>query len=885
MRWKLILILCIPVLLLTGVLTSLLAQSDDIILTLAIQEWQQDVYDADLFAEFAAIHPNVKVIPVFLSPNETFFGSASFDIDEYLNNAEKMANKADVLAISSYAMGVEMTRAGYLLDLTPLLTSDFDFTADDFFPPALQAFQWDGGTWALPVSVNFEVLMYDRLAFDKAGYPYPDETWTLSNFIDAANALTIRDAAGKVMLPGFYGFDERGFFRALLGRGFYDDTTLPQNPQLATPEVAAMLEEWLVFQKALFPEGGPSGNINWDAIPLTISGTWRLDNNFGPNAGGEYEFVGSLLPGGTALTNAEGFAISGGTAHPQAAYDLIKFLTAHPEVVNRFFGDSPARRSLVGVETEDEIIFRPERSPEVQAIIDQALENALPYAEIRFADYLFLARQKMEEQAIDALTALQQAEETALENLAAAEARKTTATLAVPTPIPTPILSEGEIALNFSVSAFISPLPNRDKWEALIDEFVANDPQVGQINLVSGFVSQNELLEQSDCLVSSTNIITILDSNLMLSLDPFLSADPNFDEADLLTGILPMVQRDGMTWALPLSAQTTIMWYHPEIFEKAGAFAPYNGWNVSDFEAALSQLQTYMEGGKPFMPSSGGNAYLMLLIAAYGGLPYDFVADPPTYDLTSPQNVEAIRQVLDLAKNGYMEYQELDTNSFSGGGGGGGDIPLYDGQLSIFDWRFSNRQSEDPYRAVTFPRGTDSIPMALDIGTGIISATTQHPEACYRWLSTIAQHPEVLSAMPARRSLLNSEELKVSQGEDIVALYQEFDRLLQEPGVVLFPGQFGFGGSSYMGFYLQIFMNQAFDSYVLEDGDLDAALTLAQQQMDEYKACASSIEELEMAVIADMTEEEAQVYFRQFAQCALDIQPELQERFGYLFQE
>ncbi len=882
---RFILTLCIPVLLLTGLMTSLLAQSDEIILTLAIQEWQQDVYDADLFAEFNAIHPNVKVIPVMLTPDETFFGSATFEIEEYLNNGEKLANKADVLAINSYSMGVEMTRAGYLLDMTPLLTSDFDFTQDDFFPAALSAFQWDGGTWALPVTMSFDVLIYDRLAFDKAGYPYPDDTWTLSNFIDAAEALTIRDESGNVTIPGFYGFDERGFFRALLGRGFYDETALPQNPQLATPEMATLLEEWAVFQKALFPEGGPGGNVNWDAIPLTISGTWRLDNNFGPGASDEREYVATLLPGDIAIMNSEGFAISGGTAHPQEAYDLIKFLSSHPEVVNRFFGDSPARRSMVGVASEDENVFRPERSPEVQALIDQALENALPFAEMRFGDYLYVARQKMDEQSIDALTALQLAEEDALKNLAAAEARKTTLALAVPTPIPTPILSEGEIALNFSVSAFISPLPNRDKWEALIEEFVANDPQIGQINLLTGFMSQEEILEQSDCLVSSTNFVTALDTNLLLSLDPFLSADPNFDEADLLTGILPMVQRDGMTWALPLAAQTTIMWYHPALFEKAGAFAPYNGWNVSDFEAALSQLKTEMGDAKPYIPSSGGNAYLMLLIAAYGGLPYDFIADPPTYDLTSSQNVEAIRQVLDLAKNELIEYQELDTNGFSGGGGFGGDIPLYDGQLSIFDWRFTNRQSEDPYRAVTFPRGTDTIPMALDISTGVISAKTQYPEACYRWLSTIAQHPEVLSAMPARRSLLNSEELKVSQGEDIVALYQEFDRLLQEPGVVLFPGQFGFGGSSFMGFYLQIFMNQAFDSYVLEDADLEAALTLAQQQMDEYAACASSIEIVENSVIANMTEDEARVYFRQFAQCAIDIQPELQERFVYLFEE
>lgn len=885
MRWKSILSLCIPVMLFTGLMTTLLAQTDEVILTLAIQEWQQDVFNEDLFAEFAATHPNIKIVPVFLALDELYFGAAGFEIEEYLDNAEKLASKADVLSINSYSLSPEMTRAGYLLDMTPLLNSDFDINLDDFFPKALQAFQWDGGTWALPISVNLELLIYDRIAFDDAGYPYPDDTWTLSNFIDAANALTIRDADGNVTTPGFYGFDERGFFRAMLGHGFYDDTTLPQMPKLADPELAALLEEWWAYQQSLFPEGGPSGNIDWNSIPLTISGSWRLDNNFGPNTGDDVEYVGALLPGGTALMNAEGFAVSGGTAHPQAAYELVKFLTAHPQVINRFFGDSPARRSMVNVEVEDAAVFRPEHDPEVQALIDEALANAIPPSEIRFGEYLYLARQKTNEGGIDTLTALQQVEEEILNNLAAAEARKTSSIIAVPTPIPTPILTEGEISLNFAISAFISPLPNRDKWEALVDEFVAADPQIGQINIITGFVSQDEMLAQADCLVSSTNLTTALETSTLLSLDPFLSADPNFDEDDLLTGVLPLVQQDGMTWALPLSVQTTIMWYHPEVFEKAGAFEPYNGWNVSDFEAALSQLKTYLGDGKPFVPSAGGNAYLMLLIAAYGGFPYDFTTDPPTYNLTAPENVEAIRQVLNLAKDGYMQYQELDTDNFGGGGFGGGDVPLYDGQLSIFDWRFTNRQEEDPYRAVTYPRGTNNTPLALDISTGVISSATQHPEACYRWLSTIAQHPEVLSSMPARRSLINSDALKAAQGDDVVALYQEFDRLLQAPNVVIFPGQFNFGGTSQEGFFLQIFMNQAFDSYVLEDANLDTALAQAQQQMDDYMACAASIEELDDAILRDMSEDEARSYFRRFAQCAVDIQPELQSRFSYLYEE
>jgi hypothetical protein len=47
---------------------------------------------------------------------------------------------------------------------------------------------------------------------------------------------------------------------------------------------------------------------------------------------------------------------------------------------------------------------------------------------------------------------------------------------------------------------------------------------------------------------------------------------------------------------------------------------------------------------------------MLTLIAAYGGLPLDTRTDPPTVNFSDPATVNALQQVLDLVKNGYISY-------------------------------------------------------------------------------------------------------------------------------------------------------------------------------------------------------------------------------------
>ena len=671
-----------------------------------------------------------------------------------------------------------------------------------------------------------------------------------------------------------YSFNNDLLLRALLGQRFYDASTDMAQPNFDTPELQALLSQWQELYDTVFNQIS-FDRLNYNDIPLIVDQTYRLSN---PNEEGNWH--AALLPGGTAGLDVQAFAVSAGTPYPELAYELAKFFTRSPEVINRIFGDSPARRSMVGVEAEDgNMIIRSPLPEEVKPLMQQALETGLPTSERLFNDYVNNALNALSnEEGSDIQVALQEAEAQAISDLETATATGETSVVSVATPIPTPVLSGSEVALTFRVNANISPLPNRERWEQLVADFTASDPQVRHIELSTGF-GQNSEDEALDCSYSMFNTISTMDlSNpTLLNLDPFLDADPNFDESDLVPHVLEQLTRENRVWGMPLTIEPEILWYNPNAFSEANAIEPQTGWTVDQFADALQVLHTDPDDPAPFQPYYTGNTYLLMLMAAYGAVPYDHRTTPPTLNLTDPLTVETMRQVLDLAKNGYIDYMELSRN---GGGGFGGsmEIPLIGDALSLQSWRLQNRANSDApgnYLLTTFPVGTQFTPLAYQVGAGYIEADTLQPEGCYRWLSFISQHPELFDSMPARLSQLNAPEI-AAQGGDVVEVFQSYADLLSKPDVLVFDQ---YNVLNYYGGWIeQMWLNQVFDHYVLENADLESELELAESNILTYRDCTSGVPNIDI----NASQEETLALLRQYARCAVGIDPSLESNFSYL---
>lgn len=853
-----------------------MAQQETTIITIAVPELLENAYELAI-ADFEAANPTIQVEIVTSGGFQSAI-NANQALEDYLNEVADYVSSADVLRVDSDNLTPEATLAGYFLDLSPLASSDSALNTADFYTALWNSFQWENGIWALPAAGSVSTLFYNPSLFDEAGVPYPDASWTLADFADALRKLTQYDADGVTSRPGMVNIngDLGGLFLSLLGENIYDETAFPTRPDFSNPNLETLLTTWA----ELTSEGvfRLSEEFDFSNVPM-IYGT-----QIGGGPGGQSRTIATLPPGGRAAVNADGFAVSAGTAHPEAAYALARFLTAHPQTINSFFGSQPARRSMVGVEAEaagdgPTFQFGGAISAEMQAIIDMAFESGLSSAERRFAGELSDAVDTMIADGTDARNVLNDLQATLITETDSAIAQRESVNITVATPNLAPALADDEIAINFGASSFASPFPNEEAWQTAAQAFAESDPEVGYVNLETIFIEPlDPMATQFDCFYMPNNSVPTADLSLLLNLSPLVDSDPTVDRNDFVGNTLGDVMRENQTYALPISIQPTLLRYNTEYFNQAGSALPTTGWTTSQFEDALHALTFITGDTPPFQLDGIGNSTLLMLIAAYGGLPIDYRTNPPTINYTDSATVDAIRQVLDLARDGLMEYTALGRtggfiitanaeaktpaiytqtlNGFSFGGGGG---------LAFIGGGSAPEEAENTDGMTTFPTGTQYNVASYDVSAAYISATTQYPEACYRFISYLSRQISLIDTMPARRSMIDHPDLVAAQGEQAPTFYHQLDTLLQQPNTIVFPQFAAMGNSDQV--FLNFWLNRAFDRYVLEDAILEEELALAEQYTHDYQACTANIAAI------DQTQQEGPAFFQQFEECARSADP------------
>jgi ABC-type glycerol-3-phosphate transport system substrate-binding protein len=857
--------------------------SSGITITLAVSAFEKGAFSDKLIGDFEAANPAIKVQ---LVDQQGRIPDATQGLDAHLAAVQTYVSSADVLAVSSNTISVEATRAGYFLNLEPLVSEDKTINTEDFYPAIWQSFQWDKGIWALPTAANVYVLTYKPAAFQAAGLPEPTEKWTLDDLVNATEKLAQKDSTGAVTqhgmdIQGGGGLSTLMLFRSLLGNGLYDDSTVPSTPKLDQPAVTALVDAW-----SKLVADGVVGNGN--SAPMSISvPTGILVQNALAKSDADKK-VAVLLPGGQAGLDVSGFAVSKGTEYPDQAYALAAFLTTRVETANRG-ADSPARKSMVSNNSNGGGGFQLNLTPDMQKLLDQSIANGIPVSELRFANYLNVALADIKANATPVETAIQNAEAGAQSNLQAAASKAPTVALVVATPVPADVNTSGKPTLNFGLVSFARGNAQKE-WTTVAANFASTDPQVGEVkvDVPTGFANTAEALaDKYDCFYLPSNSVQDMQLSSFLNLDPYMAADKSFDKNDIVASLMTQVTRDNKVWALPIELEPTILKYDATRFDKQGVPEPTNGWTVSEFNDAIKALKPAPTDNPPFVSSTGGGAHLYLLMAAFGGLPLDFRTDPPTINYTDPKTIDAIQQVLDLAKNGYIQYSALGTLT----GGGGGRIPNADIITQSLNAFFrpqgggggprggnggpngtpsANAAPPDTYKSVTFPKGTTFNAVSYNLGTAYISAKTQLADACYRWISTISKNTTLFAGMPARRSLINDPATTTSQGADTVALYNQVDQLLQDSTTIAFPGFAQGGGGNRMSaqYFYQLWLGQAFDSYVLSNGDLDSGLKDAQTKSQGLSDCVAALPPY------DPTSQDSRAqYQKAYGQCVVKMDP------------
>ncbi len=751
----------------------------------------------DAFADFESQF-NVRVV-VKNNPLDVNLASPATHLDQHLQGLQRYAESADVLYVTnSTTISPAGLQTNYLLDLQPLASADTSLDTASFVPATWDAFRWNGSLWALPASFETVVIAYNPDAFDAAGLAYPHAGWTLDDYANAARMLTIHDANGAVVTPGFeQSYNDDRFLLALAGTTSVEETQLPARPALNQPALVNVIQTWadLTAEGVVdLSDSGMAGDMQ--TMGLFNSYEFTLNAHVGA----------ALLPGEQAFLNVNGFAVSSGTQYPELAYELAKHVTSNPEILRATYATYSAQNGVLP-------------APEIaQPELDQALINAR--AAPGFSEYLDLAVTEVI-QGQPAEITLDNLQLKAIQDLQTAQQVGATTTILVQPPLE--INTDG-IVLHFSVATSIWPLPNQEQWDSVAEAFANSDAEVSAVVVEAPLTPLEEQLQTYDCFFASERTVLQLDTTMLRSLDPLMDQDPEFIPEDFVGDTLHYLRRDNQTWGFPITLMPRYLKYDQDIFNRDGIPLPVSTWTTNEFEDALHNITD-----QPAFTRTD-SVSIMALIAAYGGKPLDYETDPPTPYFTDPVNVAAIQQVLNLARDGYIDYQSLSTVR------GMGQSTEAAAISPVMLWQFGDHWQLDHQEAlVNYPAGSQYSVAAFGLGVGYVSASTPYPEACYRWINFASRQPDLFTSMPVRLSVLNQEQARFVVGDIRMDMYQQYVEVLQQSNLITIPFVPLVGSGDRV--VLQYWLNRAFDRHVLEGVDLEIALSEAQSYADAYLGC------------------------------------------------
>jgi len=134
-----------------------------------------------IVTEFNLINPDIEVV---LSSYPSDYQSKV--------KAAQAAKKAPDIYIEEVLANA--ATSGLFLDLTPYMKADGFVPDDIYYQPYFDYFcKYGDKYYALPRDVFSLAIVYNKTLFDEAKIPYPEEGWTMDEFVETATKMTDHD--------------------------------------------------------------------------------------------------------------------------------------------------------------------------------------------------------------------------------------------------------------------------------------------------------------------------------------------------------------------------------------------------------------------------------------------------------------------------------------------------------------------------------------------------------------------------------------------------------------------------------------------------------------------------------------------------------------------
>lgn len=299
--------------------------------------------------------------------------------------------------------------------------------------------------------------------------------------------------------------------------------------------------------------------------------------------------------------------------------------------------------------------------------------------------------------------------------------------------------------------------------------------------------SEGAIADDVDAFVAPSYVVEKLrEQGDILGLGLFLEQDPTFDLSGYYPVTLEAFTQGGQMWAIPAGADVGVMYYNQDLFDRYNVPYPQIGWTWDDFldlASAVRQPSAGVFGYSPLPGFSDARSF----VYQHGGRLLDDLREPTRTVFDDPVTIEALEWYA-LLFRGYDVAPTFEQARETFGPGTGGRIyyqGINNGQVGMWLGWFSARGGprwgavdwEDlRWGMVTLPADARSATEAR-INGYFISSYTQHPEACWQWITFVSQQIPSSAAYPTRaisprRSFVESDEYEQLVGREIVLVAQ-----------------------------------------------------------------------------------------------------------------
>ena len=313
---------------------------------------------ANVIEQFQAAHPDILV---------------EVDTPEGFRGQLDLADLAAQYDCFQASPNLNDDSVAAIVNVEPFLAADSSTRKEDFYPSVLEQFTYQGQVWGLPGSVTVSVMNYNKDLFDAAHLAYPSTTWTTSDFLQMAVALTKADASGENAQYGYspssFGVDDLVTLMDRLGANMLDESVDPPRLVFNSPAVVEAFRWYTslatqykvepVFENtedfgggerqrqtlindgrvAMWMGGGGGGGFGGVSVfmgPGGSSAQTNLNTGVAPLPAGPNSTKGS------GFQSVNGYFISAQSDARQACWSWITFLTQQPDVTSGL----PARQSV-----------------------------------------------------------------------------------------------------------------------------------------------------------------------------------------------------------------------------------------------------------------------------------------------------------------------------------------------------------------------------------------------------------------------------------------------------------------------------------------------------------------------------------------------------------